>query len=70
MLFFPESNPNSFRYLSLQQFIHAEEIDLETSLDLIRAKIAPLNQDLFKISHEKENYAKLLEDSLYQIGNI
>ena len=52
------------------EFIHAEEIDIETSLDLIREKIAHLNQDLFKISHEKETYAKLLEDSLYQIGNI
>ncbi|MDD0799651.1 hypothetical protein PTT20_03135 [Campylobacter coli] len=52
------------------EFIHAEEIDIETSLDLIQEKIAHLNQDLFKISHEKETYAKLLEDSLYQIGNI
>lgn len=52
------------------EFIHVEEIDIETSLDLIREKIAHLNQDLFKISHEKETYAKLLEDSLYQIGNI
>ncbi|EDO8877778.1 hypothetical protein GNZ76_01495 [Campylobacter coli] len=52
------------------EFIHAEEIDIETSLDLIWEKIAHLNQDLFKISHEKETYAKLLEDSLYQIGNI
>ncbi|HEB7512028.1 TPA: hypothetical protein ACGFFM_001362 [Campylobacter coli] len=52
------------------EFIHAEEIDIETSLDLIREKIAHLNQDLFKISHKKETYAKLLEDSLYQIGNI
>ncbi|EAJ4268968.1 hypothetical protein DDP06_08120 [Campylobacter coli] len=52
------------------EFIHAEEIDIETSLDLIREKIAHLNQDLFKISYEKETYAKLLEDSLYQIGNI
>ncbi|EAH6984696.1 hypothetical protein E0057_05885 [Campylobacter coli] len=52
------------------EFIHAEEIDIETSLDLIREKIAHLNQDLFKISHEKETYAKLLEDGLYQIGNI
>ncbi|MFK0452962.1 hypothetical protein [Campylobacter coli] len=52
------------------EFIHAEEIDIETSLDLIREKIEHLNQDLFKISHEKETYAKLLEDSLYQIGNI
>ncbi|WP_420972049.1 hypothetical protein [Campylobacter coli] len=52
------------------EFIHAEEIDIETSLDLIREKIAHLNQDLFKISHEKETYAKLLEDSLYQVGNI
>ncbi len=52
------------------EFIHSKEIDIETSLDLIREKIAHLNQDLFKISHEKETYAKLLEDSLYQIGNI
>lgn len=52
------------------EFIHSKEIDIETSLDLIRGKIAHLNQDLFKISHEKETYAKLLEDSLYQIGNI
>lgn len=52
------------------EFIHSKEIDIETSLDLIREKIAHLNQDLFKISHEKETYVKLLEDSLYQIGNI
>ncbi len=52
------------------EFIHSKEIDIETSLDLIREKIAHLNQDLFKISHKKETYAKLLEDSLYQIGNI
>lgn len=52
------------------EFIHSKEIDIETSLDLIREKIAHLNQDLFKVSHEKETYAKLLEDSLYQIGNI
>ncbi len=52
------------------EFIRSEEIDIETSLDLIREKIVHLNQDLCKVSHEREAYAKLLEDSLYQIGNI
>lgn len=62
---------NHQKILSIQnEFTHFKEANIIVSLDLIRDKIRNLNQDLLKISHEKEAHVKLLEDSLYQLGNI
>ncbi len=47
-----------------------KKIDVDSALDLLKEKFETTSQNLTKISHEKDRYLHLLEENLYQLGNI
>ncbi|MFQ6341621.1 hypothetical protein [Campylobacter sp. VTCC 70190] len=44
--------------------------ELNDVLDLLKEKLENMGQNWTKISHEKDKYLHLLEENLYQLGNI
>ncbi|AXP08288.1 hypothetical protein N4T57_02890 [Campylobacter hepaticus] len=58
-------------FLIHNNFLNSQEkLSIDNALDLLKDKLENTMQNLTKMSHEKDKYLHLLEENLYQLGNM